>query len=243
MLAAQLAPSAISLIRGLFGGKSPQEKAIERLQQISERGLDPKLLERALGILNVRNEREQRDTLSRLMAGGIDPSSGLAQEAVGATRRSLGARQGEAQALFNQQSEAAKMAATQQLAGLPVDNSTGDLLGSILQGVQAYAGSRKPEGMTFDELSTILKKESLPVTTPEIRGTDFSRNIPQSLPVTSAPRLQLPQPKISPNIGLKQFYDNPIAEVPSLARGGYTDIRRISPLHRRRSLNYPVPTY
>lgn len=226
MLAAQLAPSAISLIRSLFGGKSPQEKAIERLQQISERGLDPAILQRALGILNTRNQAEQSGTLSRLAAGGIDPSSGLAQEAVGATRRSLGARQGEAQALFNQKSEAAKMAATQQLVGLPVDNSTGDLLGSMLQALQTYGASRQKKDLSFDNLETMLNKKPVQITTPAIRGADFGQQyIPNSLPVTSAPRLQLPQ--VSSNIGLKQF----------------TDIRRISPLHRRRSLNYPLPTY
>lgn len=154
-LAAMVAPSVISLARSLFGGKSRQDKALDKIEKISNEGLDPKILQRALAILNARNQTEQSGVLSRLAAGGIDPSSGLAQEAVGATRRGLGARMGEAQSLFNQQSEAAKMAATQQLAGLPADNSTGDLLGSLLGAVQAGV-QRK---MDFDRLDKILNPQ------------------------------------------------------------------------------------
>lgn len=145
-------PAVVSLLKGLTGGKSPQEKAIEKIQQVADNGLDPKILERVLAILNARNQTEQSGVLSRLAAGGIDPSSGLAQEAVGATRRSLGARTGEAQSLFNAESERAKMAANQQLAGLPVDNSTGDLLGSLLQAVQASAQKK----FDFDQLDQKL---------------------------------------------------------------------------------------
>lgn len=157
--AATYGPAVISLLKGLFGGKSPQEKAIEKIQQVADKGLDPHILQRALAILNARNQAEQSDVLSRMAAGGIDPSSGLAQEAVGATRRSLGARTGEAQALFNTESERAKMAANQQLAGLPVDNSTGDLLGSLLQAVQASA---RPKKFDFDQLDEKLNPPAAP---------------------------------------------------------------------------------
>ena len=198
ILGAQLAPSAISVIKGLLGGKSPQEKAIERFQKLSEQGLDPAILQRALAILNARNQAEQSGVLSRLAAGGIDPSSGLAQEAVGATRRGLGARQGEAQALFNQQSEAAKLAANQQLLGLPADNSLGDLLGSGLQALQAY-GQRKQDQ---DFLQSLFNTSQGAAALPEIRtqlptaprGSMFNQQ--KSLALT-------PLQDNSPNVGMK----------------------------------------
>lgn len=195
MLAAQLAPSAISLIKGLFSGKSPQEKAIERLEKVAQQGLDPAILQRALAVLNARNQAEQSGVLSRLASGGIDPSSGLAQEAVGATRRGLGARQGEAQSLFNQQSEAAKLAANQQLLGLPADQSISDLLGSGLQALQAYG--QRNQGLTFDDL-----KKLMPQTMPEVR-TELS-TAPRGSMLNQMRPLELSaMPNASPNIGMK----------------------------------------
>lgn len=198
MLAAQLAPSAISLIKGLFGGKSPQEKAIERLEKVAQQGLDPAILQRALAVLNARNQAEQSGVLSRLASGGIDPSSGLAQEAVGATRRGLGARQGEAQSLFNQQSEAAKLAANQQLLGLPADQSVGDLLGSGLQALQAY-GQRNQgnQGLTFDDL-----KKLMPQAMPDVR-TELP-SAPRGSMLSQVRPLELStMPNASSNIGMK----------------------------------------
>lgn len=186
-----------SLLKGLFGKKSPEEKARERLAKISERGLDPELLNRALGILNARNQAEQSGALSRLAAGGIDPSSGLAQEAAGAIRRGLGARQGEAQALFNERSEAAKLAATQQLAGMPADNSLGDLISSSLIALQA-SRNPKSDALTTDDVAKIMgNRKDYPM------STDFD---------ISAPRgsIRLPSLSLSPQVPQPGFYDAPL---------------------------------
>lgn len=174
-IAAKYGPAAYGILKGLLGGKSPQQKAQERLQRIAERGLDPSVLSRAIAILNARNQAEQGGVLSRLAAGGIDPSSGLAQEAVGATRRSLGARQGEAQTLFNEQSQAAQMRANEQLAGMPEDTSTGDLIGSLLSNLEAQGVFDKKKVPDYGELQNRLQVKDLP-TAP--RGSMFSQNLP-----------------------------------------------------------------
>ncbi len=129
-------PAAYGLIRGLLGGKSKQQKAQEaamkRLQGIAEKGLDPSILNRAIQILNARQRGEESGIQSRLAAQGV--GGGLLEEALGSSRRGLGARTGEASALFNEQSQEAQMRANEQLAGLnvPEDTTTGDLLGSLL---------------------------------------------------------------------------------------------------------------
>src|SRR3990172_2502928 len=98
----QYAPAAIGLAQKLFGKKSPEQKAreesIKRLRRIAEQGLDPTVLNRAFQTINARGQNEETGVLSRLSAGGIDSSSGLAQEAAGAVRRSLGSRRGGARA-------------------------------------------------------------------------------------------------------------------------------------------------
>lgn len=196
LAAAHLVPTAISLLKGFFGGKSPQERAIEKLQEISERGLDPRILERALAVLNARNQMEQSGMLARLAAGGITPSSGLAQEAVGATRRGLGARTGEAASLFNAMSEQAKMQAMQQLAGMPADTSLGDLLGSALQALQAYNQGRQIDDLRKALTNTLPNSQS--TTTIDLqtqpRGSLFKQLKPLELTV---------EPASSPNIGMK----------------------------------------
>jgi hypothetical protein len=202
-LAAKYGPAAYGIISGLLKGKSKQQKAQEaamaRLQNIAEHGLDPSILNRAVAILNARNQGEQSGVLSRLSAGGIDPSSGLAQEAVGATRRSLGARQGEAQSLFNEQSEAAKLRANEQLAGMPVpeDTSTGDLIGSLLTNLEARGvfdkkaapeqsdsvGVQLPDELPgYSELSNRLSRTYEP---PDYGGISNSRLINSNKPLLS----------------------------------------------------------
>ena len=137
MAALKYGPAVIGTLQGLFKGKSKEEKAREaalgRISKIAESGLDRGVLDRAIGIINSRIGNEQQGTLARLASGGLDPSSGLAQEAVGAVRRSRGAREGEARSLFDEQSQRAQMEANQYLAGLPVqqDDSLSQSLSSI----------------------------------------------------------------------------------------------------------------
>ncbi len=202
-------PAAYGILKGLFGGKSPQQKAQERLQKIAEQGLDPAILQRAIAILNVRNQGEQSGVLSRLSAGGIDPSSGLAQEAVGATRRSLGARQGEAQSLFNTQSEEAMMRANEQLAGMPEDTSTGDLVASLLSNLDARGVFDKKNPSVLEQSSSIGMQ--LPDQLPEY--SDISRRLNQNL--------------LSPQEKLYQ----PGNYVTNLRSGGLNQRRKLSPLN------------
>lgn len=135
-------PAALSALKSLFGGDSPQEKARKRLEELAKRGLDPKLLRQALAIQAAREQQEQSGILSRMRAGNIDPSSGLAQEAIGASKRGLAARQGEARAVFDEQSEAAKQRANEILAGMPEDDTFAQVMGSATELLDELA--RKP---------------------------------------------------------------------------------------------------
>lgn len=117
-------PAALGVLKGLFGGKSPAQK---RLENIAKLGYDPDELQRNLGLLNQRIAGEKTGALSRLRAGNIDPSSGLAQEVLGSISRSQGMRAGAAKAGA---SEAGQRAT--ELFGAREDDSTGDLLGSLL---------------------------------------------------------------------------------------------------------------
>lgn len=160
VLAAKYGPAAYGILKGLFGGKSPQKKAQERLEKIAREGIDPGILQRQLKILNARQGGESSDILQRLAGGNIAPSSGLAQEFVGASKRSIGGRQAEAQALFDEYNQRAKMQANQQLAGMPEDQSTGDLLGSVLSELQAqYGGGGSKKAMDFDNLDQMLSPQ------------------------------------------------------------------------------------
>lgn len=117
-------PAAIGVLKGLFGGKSAAQKRLERMAKL---GYDPEELQRNIGLLNQRIAGEKTNALSRLRAGNIDPSSGLAQEVLGSITRSQGMRSGEARAAASASGQRAT-----ELLGMREDDSTGDLLGSLL---------------------------------------------------------------------------------------------------------------
>lgn len=117
-------PAAIGVLKGLFGGKSGAQKRLERMAAL---GYDPEELQRNIGLLNERIAGEKTGALSRLRAGNIDPSSGLAQEVLGSINRSRGLRSAEAKAAASASGQRAT-----ELLGARGDDSTGDLLGSLL---------------------------------------------------------------------------------------------------------------
>ena len=152
---AQVALTGYSLLKGLLGKKSKEEKAQEeakkRLAQIAERGLDPAILDRALAIQNAQRETDKSGLLSRLAAQGV--GGGLAEEALGALQRRRALDEGSTRGLFDERSEAAKLAATQQLAGAAPDNSLSELLASSLNALNA---SRRPK---VDDANTLTEAD------------------------------------------------------------------------------------
>lgn len=130
--AIQYAPAVYSLLSGLFRGKSPQEKAVEKLEKQAREGLDDNLLNEILAQIGARRESDTSRALRRLAAGNISPSSGLAQEVAGATRRGFAGQLEDARTKFMTADQAAKDRANQALLSLPQDNSTGDIVAALM---------------------------------------------------------------------------------------------------------------
>lgn len=130
LTAATLVSGGIGLADKIFGGGA-QKRARKRLEEQAERGLDPKILQRALSILRKRTANDVSGTIGRLQAGGIDPRSGLATETAGAVRNRAGAEAGELSSLFEFESARAQDAANRALAGQE-DESTSDLIQSLV---------------------------------------------------------------------------------------------------------------
>lgn len=194
---ATAALTGYSLLKSLFGKKSAEEKAQEaakkRLAQIAERGLDPAMLNRALAIQNAQRETDKSGLLSRLAAQGV--GGGLAEEALGALQRRRALDEGNVRGVFNERSEAAKLAATQQLAGAAPDNSLSELLSASLNALQA---SRRPksDALTTDDVAKIMKgRNDYPM------STDFDYG---------APRGSSLSPRLSPQIPQPGYYDAPL---------------------------------
>jgi len=129
---------ALGVLKGLFGGKSPAQKRLERIAKL---GYDPEEYQRALTQLNQRIGGEKQSVLSRLRAGNVDPSSGIGQELLGSVNRSYGMRAAEAKSAASESGQRAT-----ELLGTRDDESTGDLLGSLL----ASLASDFEEGGLFD---------------------------------------------------------------------------------------------
>ncbi len=124
--------SAAKVVDNFMSGSSPRDKALKQLQLIMKKGLDPTILRRLMQAMSAREAQAQSGVLARARAGNLDPSSGLVQEMLGASRRNAASREGELRQIFDDESERVKRAAMAQLANLPEDTSGGDLLGSSI---------------------------------------------------------------------------------------------------------------
>jgi len=91
---------ASSLAGSLFGGDDPSEKAQKLLLKFGKEGLPPELLsqiiQQALASINQGVAIQQRGTASRLAAGGINASSGLAESQLGKASRAGLQQRGQA---------------------------------------------------------------------------------------------------------------------------------------------------
>lgn len=131
LTAATLISGGVGLADKLFSS-NPRDEALTALENQANRGLDPRILRRALKTLRARTRNDVSGALGRLRAGGIDPRSGLAQETAQSIRNAAGEEGGGLREYFDLESERARTSANQALAGLPEDESTADLISSLV---------------------------------------------------------------------------------------------------------------
>lgn len=212
--------SGAKVLSSLFGGDSPRDKAIKELERIMKQGLDPRILQRLIRTIAAREQQAQSGILARARAGNLDPSSGLVQEMIGASRRGAAAQEGDLREAFNDESERVKRAAASQLAGMPADTSTGDLIGSTIELLDTYLNSRKNKSTTGTPADLVAPRARM-LDEPMIGGS-----------ITPSPSLRQP---VRADAGMKiyspsDFYDDTLApDIRDLDR-----LQRVSPLNYRR---------
>jgi len=194
-------PAAIGVLKGLFGGKSAAQKRLERIAKL---GYDPDELQRNLTLLNRRVADERTGALSRLRAGNIDPSSGLAQEVLGSISRSQGMRAGAAKAGA---SEAGQRAT--ELLGAREDDSTGDLLGSLLASLSQdfEQGGLFNKGGSKSAIPSVRTDVGLPTIkqNPLIEGNPLWYGTLKKRRNVSDYGLGLPQIRTTPSVSLPRY--------------------------------------
>lgn len=195
-------PAAIGVLKGLFGGKSAAQKRLERMAKL---GYDPEELQRNLALLNERIAGEKTGALSRLRAGNIDPSSGLAQEVLGSINRSRGLRSAEAKAAASASGQRAT-----ELLGAREDDSTGDLLGSLLASLSQdfeQGGLFNKGGAKKSNIPAVRTDVGLPKirTNPLIEANPLWNATLKKKRVISDYGVGLPQLRTTPSVSLPRY--------------------------------------
>lgn len=131
------------LLGSLFGGDDPSEQAQKLLLKFGKEGLPPELLsqiiQQALASINQGVAIQKRGTASRLAAGGINASSGLAESQLGKASR-----------------------AGLQQRGQAIGNIRLNEFGQRINALQSVAGGR-PGGFNFFETLASSSANILPL--------------------------------------------------------------------------------